>query len=123
MFAQAVRYEYSCLPAGHADRSAFTLVVQQRSDGRWSIIDAAGFLVLSDVGQWEYEAPRGQTPAALLPVRRDDDWLARHRFDLATAEALAIKHAPRIRVNGQSAADVLACPAGTTPSSHPMIQP
>ena len=104
---QAVRYSYSCLPPGHIDRAAFTLTVRERRDGRWSVVDPGGFLVLSDIGQWEYELPSGQSPPALLPVQHCEDWLEHHRFDLPTAQALAIRHAPRIRVNGQTATDVL----------------
>jgi hypothetical protein len=38
----------------------------------------------------------------------EDDWLAAHRFALDDALVLAREHAPKVRVNGHSAVDVLA---------------
>jgi hypothetical protein len=43
-----------------------------------------------------------------LPSDRDDEWLNTHRFDFDTALELAKQHAPQIKVNGWTVAQVLA---------------
>ncbi|MCW2898794.1 MAG: hypothetical protein JWO67_1059 [Streptosporangiaceae bacterium] len=94
---RATRYEVSCLPEGNVNARHFTLRVEHRGDGRWCVTD--GHNCLGADGTWGYEP---------LPSNRDDDWMKTHRFDLDTAIQLAKDFAPKLTINGLTAADVLA---------------
>ncbi|MEU6057959.1 hypothetical protein [Streptomyces sp. NPDC047097] len=91
---QATRYEVSILPAGDINYSVFVLAVEWRGGDRWAVVRHRECLAAD--GNWSWES---------LPSEREDEWLAKHRFDLDTALALAREHAPRIWVNGHTALD------------------
>jgi hypothetical protein len=94
---RATVYAVSCLPADHRSARHFTVRVEERSPGLYSVSD--GFSVLDKDGEWAFEP---------LPSEREAEWKARHRFDLETALALAKRVAPLMTVNGVTLADVLA---------------
>jgi len=94
--ARPTRYEMCLLPEDNINSLNFTIAVEYRGDGRWAVLHHGWTLTVD--GEWEYE-PR--------PSGREDDYLARCRFDLGTALALARKALPDLRVNGHSAQDTL----------------
>ncbi|MEV6547942.1 hypothetical protein AB0M57_04440 [Streptomyces sp. NPDC051597] len=89
------RYEVSLLPEGHRARCHFTITVEHRGGASWAVLDGPFCLGLD--GDWEYEP---------LPSNRTDEWISTHRFDLKTALELAKQAAPRVTVNGCTAAEV-----------------
>lgn len=94
---RVTRYEVSCLPQDNINAHHFTITVEWRGDDRWAVLHH-GFCLGAD-GEWDDE-PR--------PSSREDDWLETHRFDLDTALILAKREAPKLTINGLTAADVLA---------------
>jgi hypothetical protein len=97
VIARPTRYEVSCLPEDDVNARHFTLNVEYRGRGLWCVTD--GHFCLGKGGDWDYEP---------LPSSRDDAWLETHRFDLETALELAKGFAPKLTINGHTAADVLA---------------
>jgi hypothetical protein len=95
--ARVTRYEVSCLPQADPNADLFTLTVEERSPGRWAVLQR-GFCFDLD-GVREYES---------IPSERAAEFRARFRFDLDTALELAAKIAPTITVNGHTVADALA---------------
>lgn len=96
----ATRFEVSALPDDHDARRYFVLHVVHRGRGTWAVIqpwEPAACLGVD--GEWDWQ-PR--------PSERTDEWISAHRFDLDTALRLAEEHAPKLVVNGRTAADVLA---------------
>lgn len=94
---RTTRYEVSCLPLDDIDAPHFTIAVEWRGEGQWAVLRLGSCLGAD--GSWDYES---------RPSSREDDWKTTHRFDLDTALALAVEHAPKLTVNGHSVADVLA---------------
>jgi hypothetical protein len=95
---QATRYTVNCMPADSApDAHVFELTVEWRGHDRWAIIRHGE--CLDQDGNWSWER---------LPSSREDEWLARHRFDLDTALELAKQAAPLVNVNGLTPATALA---------------
>ncbi|OLT13044.1 hypothetical protein BJF79_03855 [Actinomadura sp. CNU-125] len=93
---RVTRYEVSCLPPDNINAPHFTITVEWRGGGLWAVCRFQQ--CLSRSGQWSYEPS---------PSNRSDEWKAMHRFDLETALRFAKVHAPRMRVNGYTVADVL----------------
>lgn len=94
---RTTRYEVSCLSEDHIDADVSTLTVEYRGRGLWAIKRLSQ--CLSADGAWDYESN---------PSSRTDNWLATHRFPLEEALALAKEHAPKVRCNGWTVAQVLA---------------
>lgn len=90
------RYAVSCLPADDVNARHFTVWVAERGPDEWAV--TSGVYCYDADGQVSYE-PRVS--------EREDDWRARHRFDLGTALALAKRIAPTLTVNGYTVVDVL----------------
>jgi hypothetical protein len=96
-YTDATRYEVSCLPLGHPDRSAFTITVEWRSPDRWAVCLRSE--CLSRTGKWHYERQ---------PSSRTDRFKEYHRHPLDLALALAQTHAPKITCNGFTVEEALA---------------
>lgn len=94
---QVTEYTVRCLPEDHPSSRHFSLKVAYRGAQRWAVTDTG--YCLSRSGTWQYEQ---------VPSERCDEWLAEHRFDLATALDLARDQAPHLEVNGRTVAEVLA---------------
>jgi hypothetical protein len=104
VYTRPVAYDVSVFPDEIRDEPKFygepehwVVHVEWRGRGTWAVIH--GGSCLGTDGEWDWE-PR--------PSSREDDWLAAHRFALDDALVLAREHAPKVRVNGHSAVDVLA---------------
>lgn len=82
-----------------------TLAVEDRGNGQWAVTRPRRCLGVD--GEWDWEP---------IPSEREDDWLAAHRFDLATALALAKQAAPTVAVNGITAAQAAARRATGAPA-------
>ncbi|MER6183078.1 hypothetical protein [Streptomyces sp. NPDC001652] len=101
----ATRYVVSCLPEGHDDRHTFTVQVQYRGAGRYTVTHNLKFADLD--GRWEYGLAQPEDPD-------DDDmaaetkWREAHSFDHDTALRLARQLAPTLTCRGRTVADVLA---------------
>jgi len=79
---RATRYLVTCVPE-HRDPGGYRGVsVEYRGDDRWAVSD--GILCLGADGRWARERQSSE---------RDEEWLATHRFDLATAQRLAEEQA------------------------------
>lgn len=100
---QATTYEVSLLPGEDINQHLFAIEVQYRGDGRWAVVHH-GYCLGAD-GDWDF---------GVKEYDRGDAWLDSHRFDLDTALALAKEHAPKVTVNGQTAADAYR-------RSHPAV--
>jgi hypothetical protein len=95
--ARPTRYEVGLLPEDDINAHVFALAVEYRGHGLWAVLRFSQ--CLGTDGEWSYESN---------PSSRTDNWLARHRFPLEEALALAKEHAPNVTVNGMTVADVLA---------------
>jgi hypothetical protein len=84
------------LPEGNVNYWHYAIKVAYRGDGLWAVLNG-GFCLGTD-GEWDYEPS---------PSGRDDDWLATHRFDEATALRLAEEAAPTVEVNGITVAEAM----------------
>lgn len=91
------QYVVSCLPAHHLDRETWSVTVEYREPGKWAVL--RGRRCLGRDGIWRHES---------TPSEREDEWLTDHRFTEQEALLLAAEWAPKIVVNGLTAADVLA---------------
>jgi hypothetical protein len=94
------RFDVSCLPLDDINAHGFTLTVEYRGRGKWAVLNSRW--CLSSTGEWEWES---------IPSEREDDWLETHRFDLETAQRLAVEAAPKMVCNGWTVADALAARA------------
>jgi hypothetical protein len=94
-------YTVSCLPLWHIDCDTYAVTVEYRggsyTDKAWAVLRHRW--CLSSAGAWDLEPP---------PSERDDQWIMQHRFYRDTALALARQHAPGLKVNGKTAADVFS---------------
>jgi hypothetical protein len=88
-------YEASLLPRTDAKAHLFTIRVEDRGGGRWSVTHLGAWLSRS--GQWD-ELPS-----------HDDDWIEQHSFSRDDALQAARRHAPSVGVNGITAAAVHRC--------------
>jgi hypothetical protein len=79
------------------DSSTWKLTVEYRGRGKWAVT-RTGRVCLGSDGEWDWES---------IPSERQDEWLTAHRFPLAEALDLARRHAPDVKINGMTAAEVL----------------
>ncbi|MFE0647452.1 hypothetical protein ACFVZH_02525 [Streptomyces sp. NPDC059534] len=93
VLVEVTRYEVSVLPRDDINRKYFTLFVDNRGDGRWSVNDGHGCYAAD--GTWA----AGMKPFHL------DGWENSHRFSLDEALTLAKRLAPSVSVNGHTAAE------------------
>jgi hypothetical protein len=82
-------YTICALPEGNVNYPHYAITVEYRGRGSWAVCHMG--LCFGTDGDWEYEP---------LPSSRDDDWLAAHRFDEATAIRVAEQQAPLMTCNG-----------------------
>lgn len=94
---RATRYTVNCLPETDINASAFEITIEYRGRDLWAVVRHS--YCLGCDGTWDYE---------MRPSEREDEWLAKHRFDLDTAGKLARAAAPHITVNGHTVAEALA---------------
>ncbi|MFF4417050.1 hypothetical protein ACFYY8_31400 [Streptosporangium sp. NPDC001559] len=97
VFVRPTRYDVSCLPEDDINARPYTLTVEYRGRGLWAVMD----------GPYAYDAD-GVKDYELRPSEREGDWVAKHRFDLDTALALAKKVAPLMTCNGHTVTEALA---------------
>lgn len=95
--ARATRYTVSALPEDHPDSDMFEIAVEYRGDGLWGVRHLG--YSLSATGQW--------SPGPSTDDGREA-WFAAHRFTKEAALAAAHDAAPKLTVNGFTAAQVLA---------------
>lgn len=88
-------FSVSPIPYGSIDHISWAITVERRGVDTWAVCRPRR--CMNAAGEWSWES---------LPSSREDDWLAEHRFDLATALDLAKRHAPDVRVNGMTAQEV-----------------
>ncbi|HET9868716.1 MAG TPA: hypothetical protein VFQ06_15565 [Nitrospira sp.] len=89
-------YTLSLLPVEHPLRSIYQVVLERRPDDRWVVKDSrSGRSFLSVNGEWNW-GPDG-----------DEEWVRDHWHSFDRAVELARRACRDIRVNGNSAEDVL----------------
>lgn len=93
--AQLTSVLVTVLPVDHEHAEDFGITVEWRGGDRWAVCRRKH--CLGHDGIWEAE---------LQPSSRDDAWLATHRYSYDAAMALAARHAPGVKVNGVTAADL-----------------
>lgn len=98
---QVTEYTVCLLPGDDINHHSFAITVAYRGRGLWAV--SRHRQCLGRDGEWDWES---------LPSERTDEWLAEHRFPVDEAIALAKQEAPRITVNGISAAEALARTGG-----------
>jgi len=92
--------QYTITPAALRDTydgSVWSVTVEYRGKGKWAVLNVGRTLTVD--GDWE-EEPR--------PSSREDNYLARCRFELEDALRLAQEVLPTVRWNGMTPADVVA---------------
>lgn len=94
---QVTEYTVSVLPDEDINRSSYEIKVAYRGADRWAVLHRSWCLGRS--GEWSYES---------MPSGRTDEWLTEHRFTEAEALERAKWEAPRITVNGLTAAEIQA---------------
>lgn len=94
--SKATRFEIDMLPEDDINAGTWKVSVEYRGRGKWAVL-RGGQRCLSTDGAWDWE-----------PREREDEWLAAHRFDLDDALRLAEEHAPKLIVNGFTAAEFQA---------------
>lgn len=114
---QPTRYVVSCLPEGHDDRFTYTVQVEYRCYGQWSVRCRSRLLgtdgTWSQGFAWSEGPDEPATEAEMDSFDKEQDvWLAEHRFDHDTALRLAKEQASQITYRGRTVADALAT---TTP--------
>lgn len=95
---KATRFEVDMLPEDDINAGVWKITVEYRGRGKWAVLRGGHFCLGTD-GVWDWEP---------TSTEREDEWLAAHRFDLDAALQLAEEHAPKLTVNGRTAADLLA---------------
>lgn len=83
-------------PESCMDADTWKVTVEKRGLGTWAVCRMGSCLGIS--GEWDREP---------TPSSRDDDWLEDHRFPLETALDLAREHAPKVRINGITATEIV----------------
>jgi hypothetical protein len=87
---QATCYSVRGLPEDDVNSQVWKLDIEWRGPGdRWAVLHLSRCLSVD--GTWDYEPS---------PSNRDTDFIARHRFTLEEAKALAIEHYPKLVING-----------------------
>lgn len=105
VIVQITRYEVSVLPETDINRSVYTINVENRGHDRWAVVRHSR--CMNAKGDWSWES---------VPSEREEEWLAEHRFNRMTALELAKWAAPRITVNGRTAAEVWQRTRPVTPA-------
>lgn len=95
------RYTVSALPGGGINSSLYSITVEERGQLNGQVLWSACWMgrCLNAKGRWDYEP---------IPSSRTDKWIAKHRFNLDTALALAKEAALLLEVNGLTVADAVA---------------
>jgi hypothetical protein len=88
--------EMASRPDACMDADTWKITVEARGLGTWGICFMGRCLGIS--GEWDREP---------IPSSRDDDWLEDHRFPLAAALDLAREYAPKVKINGMTALEIL----------------
>lgn len=91
------QHTVSCIPEDSINHQPWSITVEYRGRGRWAVL--RGKRCLGRDGIWRHES---------IPSEREDEWLDGHRFTEQESLRLAAEWAPKIVVNGLTAADVLA---------------
>jgi hypothetical protein len=103
VYVRSRMYEVSVWPEDQADASinadSWRLTVERRGPDRWGIFRGGGSFSMNACGEFSLHSPQDDG---------HDEWLAAHRFPLEQALEIAREHAPRIRLCGMTAAEVLA---------------
>lgn len=94
---KATTYTVSLLPEDSIDAPTYEITVEHRGHDRWAVMRRRQ--CLGTDGTWDYEPH---------PSERTEAWLSAHRFTCGEALDLAMKAAPGVKVNGMTAAEVLA---------------
>jgi hypothetical protein len=120
VIVQPTRIVVSCLPEGHDDRSTYTVQIEYRGDGLWSVKRRGQFVAADGTTSPGFAWSLGpDEPATEDDMAAFDEeqavWLAAHRFDYDTALRLAVEQAPTLTYRGRSVADVLAEPPAAAP--------
>lgn len=76
----ATRYEVSCLPPEHCGYRRSIVTIEHRGENRWAVM----------IDGCAHDA-NGEPSIEPRPSERTDEWLARYRYDLETATAVASK--------------------------------
>lgn len=98
VLTKVTQYTVSCFPDESVDNFGWDITVAYAGHERWAVRYLSQCLSIH--GQWVYEH---------IPSERTDEWLAEHRFeDVNAALKMARDLAPTVRVNGLTAADVIA---------------
>lgn len=92
---QPTKFLVAVLPIDSIDAETWGITVEWRGEDRWAVCRRKH--CLGHDGVWEAE---------LQPSSRDEAWLATHRYSYEAAMALAARHAPGVKVNGVTAADL-----------------
>jgi len=111
--ATPTRYVVSCLPEGHDDRYTYTVQVEYRGEGWWSVRCRGQYLAADGTRSpgfaWSLGPDEPATEADMDAFDKEQAvWLAAHRFDHDTALRLAREQAPQLTYRGRTVADVLA---------------
>lgn len=91
-------YTVSRIPDDNPNAGLFDIRVEATGRGRWAVRSLGS--CLSRKGEWDHEP---------IPSSRTDAWLRNHRWDDADeAIAAAVEAEATRRINGMTAAEVLA---------------
>lgn len=77
------------LPEDDESAHVWRLYIGRRGPGSWAVVWLGK--CLSKSGKWDDE---------MMPSSRTDAWIKRHRFTLEEATRLAVKHYPKLIING-----------------------
>ena len=110
---QPSAYLVSHLPEEHDERCLFTIQVEYRGAGLWSVTNRSRLLGQDGTWSFGFEWSEGpHEPATSDEMDRFDKeqqaWLAEHRFDEQTALSLAKEAAGSLSYRGYTVADALA---------------
>lgn len=100
IYTSVTRYTVSVFPPelwDHIDAYSYLIFVEETASGRWAIRRPSR--CLNADGHWDYEPTNSE---------RTEEWLAVYRHDKETALRLAAEAAPKVRVNGKTATEMLA---------------
>jgi len=97
IYTQPTTYMVGTMPFDNMEAHAFTITVEWRGGDRWAVCRAGQ--CATKTGRWSHERQ---------PSSRTDYWKRTHRFDLDTALALAEKLAPKLKLMGKTAEEIIA---------------
>lgn len=90
------------LPEDSINHDPWSIQVAWRGGESYAVVNRFRQCLSVD-GKWSHEP---------MPSSRTERWIAAHRFDYQTALRLACEEAPRVVVNGKTAAQVAEWEAG-----------